>query len=167
MGALLAEQERFDEAQQTLERALATARDNYNAEQEMDLLLELGEVHVELEAPVAAARYFEAARVKAEEIEAPQGVAQAWLALGNVSRDTQELRTAAERYGRAGRLFGQVGDEEGIAVALHRLGGVLADLGEVDEAREQLAEAMRRYDDLGDDLGHAVVKQALARLDQE
>jgi tetratricopeptide (TPR) repeat protein len=164
LAGLESEREAFAKAKVTYERALDLAKGNNDLEAQTGILLELGEVLVELKDWRGAAHAFEEARLRGEEEELPSAVAQAWLQLGNLSREAEEPEVARTRYLEAITHYEAAADEEGLAVARHRLGSVLAELGDPAAARPLLELALTGYQVVGDPLGVAVVTRALQSL---
>ena len=145
----------FTAATRDLQRLASTAQLASAQCNMANLLLQLGDVeHV---APVLRQAWRLTRQLGSRQVEAYLEMVE-----GDLSRRRQDLPGAAERYGRAAKVFLQVGDRRTAVLAVLSRAEVLAAAGHPDQAAALVAELQPQADQQGHlALSHARVSLAL------
>jgi tetratricopeptide (TPR) repeat protein len=159
----------YSQAISRYERALSLAERAGAAAARVEVLINLGYVHIYLGDNRAALRYAKQAlallgrlgpRARAE---AGARRAEAWAlnSLGETHYSLGNLRASLGFFERALKLWSSAGDRRGQALAHINMGYSLSDLGERQQAAEHYREALRRWTAVDDRRGVALAQTAL------
>lgn len=101
-----------------------------------------------------AQQAFERSRELWQALDAPAGIAQAWLGLGIVQLTAGQWAAAKLDFEQALNLFKQLGDKAGTALALNKLGDTLMYTGAIEEAISLQVASLELFQ-LLEDVGRA------------
>ena len=164
LGWLRYEQDRFDEAAQYFEQALAAYAHTADALGQATTRLALSTVQREHGNLAQSRESLDLALAELRALGEPLAVAQAVHGLGRVLTEQGELDAALEACEQTLATYQSLGDRHGTAIAFRSVGIVLRAAGRLDEAARHCETAVDILRKLGDRLMFAYALQALAKV---
>ncbi|ACB53817.1 hypothetical protein cce_4469 [Crocosphaera subtropica ATCC 51142] len=151
----LGQQDKYQEAIETLQRALGISKKIKNKELEITALLGLGFTYRSINKPTQALDYYEQALSITREVSDYLGEATILINIGFVYNNIDKPTEALDYYKQALPIMRQLGDVLGEATTLNNIALVYSNIGKPTEALNHYEQALLIVREIGDRLKEA------------